>query len=315
LSRTYRLYGLNIRSDWPLTYPECDASPASPPDLELAEAPAKFFSDKPPAVGEPSGLSSGQRHAQLADGSTYLCWPGLFQFLISADGRRIVGRSIDATSWEAFQTYLLGQVISFALLKQGIEPLHCTAIVVAGEAVGLLGDCGYGKSSLAAAFLKAGHLLLTDDLLVLQENGQGFLAYPSFPRIKLFPEVAQTLFGDKVLGTHMNPYTAKLIIPLAPGLSFRKVAPLKTFFVLRSPDKKSAGKRIIIRSLSPRQAFLALTANTFNVKVREPDRLKRLLDFATLVANKVPVKSLSYPRDLDLLPQVVEAVRLSLAKS
>jgi len=87
------------------------------------------------------------------------------------------------------------------LLKQGIEPLHCTAVVVNGGAVGFLGDCGYGKSSLAAAFLQAGYPLLTDDLLVLKEEGRHFLAYPSFPRIKLFPEMAEAFLGDRVAAT------------------------------------------------------------------------------------------------------------------
>ncbi|MFB3074256.1 MAG: hypothetical protein ACE1Z6_03640, partial [Candidatus Methylomirabilales bacterium] len=109
------------------------------------------------------------QHLRLPDGSDYLRWSGLFEFLVSADGRRIACRELECASPESFQTYLIGQVLSFALVKRGIEPLHSTTVVIDGKAVAFLGDSGYGKSSLGAAFLQAGYPLLTDDLLVLKE--------------------------------------------------------------------------------------------------------------------------------------------------
>jgi hypothetical protein len=151
-------------------------------------------------------------------------------------------------------------------------------------------------------------------LLILSEAGKKLLAHPGFSRIKLFPEIARTLLGDRAVGTPMNPFTRKLIIPLDPGLSFPKSAALKTLFVLRPPNPRSQGKRVTIRRLSPRQAFLALTENTFNAKIREPDRLKRLFNFASRIALQVPVKSLSYPRDLDRLPEVIGSILKGIAK-
>src|SRR5213593_346883 len=129
----------------------------------------------------------------LSDRRRYLRWRGLFEFLVAADGRRIVARPLPglARMPRAFETYLLGQVLSFALIARGLEPLHATAVVVVGGgAVGFLGDCGRGKSTLGAAFLRAGHALLTDDLLVLRAAGYGFRAAPGPPRIKLFAEPA-----------------------------------------------------------------------------------------------------------------------------
>ena len=81
---------------------------------------------------------------------------------------RITGRQHDEAQEESFQVYLLGQALSYALVNAGFEPLHATAIVVNGGAVVLLGSSGFGKSSLAACFLEAGHRLLTDDLLILR---------------------------------------------------------------------------------------------------------------------------------------------------
>jgi hypothetical protein len=248
------------------------------------------------------------QHRRLPDGSDYLRWAGLFEFLVSTDGHRIACHPLNGTSCEVFHTYLLGQVISFALLKQGLEPLHSTAVVINGEAVGFVGDCGYGKSSLGAAFLQAGYPLLTDDLLVLKEDGHGFLAYPGPPRIKLFPGIAKALLGDRVTGTPMNPQTSKLVIPLGPRQSAHAALPLRAIYVLRPPTPGSWRTRVTIRSLSQRRACMQLIGSTFNLVVVEPTRLKRQFDLAARLASRIPVKSLSFPRRLARLPAVREAI-------
>lgn len=254
------------------------------------------------------------RYARLSDGGELLQWPDLFEFLINADGRRITCRALGEASWESFHTYLLGQVLSHALLKRRIEHLHSTAVVLDGGAVAFLGDCGYGKSSLAAAFLKAGHRLLTDDLLVLKEVERGFLAHPGPPRIKLFPEIAQALIGNLVSSTPMNPFTPKLIIPLGPDRVCIDPTALRAIFVLRPAKPHSPANKISIRTLRPRGAFLALLENTFNARVKESARLKRLFALSVKLAASIPIKSLSFPRDLNRLPEVVEKIRITLSR-
>ena len=281
-------------------------------DIELDEGPVslifKLGSENLPEIDS----QAWQQYFRLQDGSIYLSWNRLFEFLISPDGRKITGRSLGGVSREAFQTYLFAQVLSFALIRQGVEPFHCTAVVSDGKAVGFLGDCGYGKSSLAAAFLTKGYRILTDDLLVLKEVGQDFLAIPSFPRIKLFPEAALTLLGGYTGGTPMNPFTQKLIFALRPEQICQTPVPFQAFFVLRPPNARLSGKRITIRTLHKRRACFDLIANTFNSKLADPDRQQRLLSWASRLANRIPVKSLSYPRDLSRLPEVAEAVLRNL---
>jgi hypothetical protein len=308
--RAYNLYGVRLKSVVPLPGPEL-AGPGKVM-VELFNGSSSFFS----RVRHEAGISPGKRdwfqYARFLDGSTYLRWSGLFEFLVSADGRRIACRELNGGSQESFQTYLLGQVLSFALLKHGVEPLHATTVVIDREAVAFLGDCGYGKSSLGAAFIQAGHRLLTDDLLVLKEKGRGYVACPGPPRIKLFPEVARALLERQFKATPMNNLTPKLIVSLNCRQSYRSEVPLKAIYVLTPPSKNSCGGGISIRRLSPRRAFIVLLKNTFNIAVIEPDRLKRQFILATRLAAKVPVKSLSYPRILARLPAVREAVRLDL---
>lgn len=303
----YRLYGLGLRSHWPLPCPAGRGT--EPAEIEMFDGPAHLFSEASREAGRRSNGERWFRYRRLPDGSDYLRWSGLFEFLISRDGHRIACRPLNGTPREAFHAYLLGQVLSFALIKRGIEPLHATAVVIDGKAVGFIGDCGYGKSTLAATFLQAGHPLLTDDLLVMKEEGDGFAAYSGPPRIKLFPAIAKRLLGGRATGTPMNPLTPKLVIPLGRDGkgAWQGAAPLKAIYVLM-PSRKNSRKGISIRSLSPRRALLALLKNTFNPVIVEPARLERQLDLTSRLASKVPVKALSFPKRLATLPAVRDAI-------
>ena len=310
--RFYHLYGLCLGSQWLLPCPEETATGLA--EVELFEAPASLLSEVArKAIIEPNP-AKWFHHVRLRDGCTYLRWSGLFEFLISADGRQIACRPLNGVFLEAFHTYLISQVLSFALVKQGIEPLHATVVVVNEQAVAFLGDCGYGKSSLAAAFLQAGHPLLTDDLLVVKEATHGFSAYPGPPRIKLFPEIAKRLLGERINGTPMNNLTPKLIIPLDPHQSYRAPAPLTAIYVLRPPAAGSRSQRVTIRYLSQQRAFVELVRNTFNTVITDPGRLKHQFALATQVASNVPTQLLSYPRTLASLPSVREAILSDLRR-
>src|SRR5213080_1250086 len=157
---------------------------------------------------------SGRRRIRLADGSSYVRWDTVGEFLVSPDGLQVRCRQFDLASTESFQVYLLGQALSFALVNRGFEPIHATVVVVNGEAVVFLGDSGFGKSTLAAPFVSAGYPVLTDDLLILQPGTDRVLAYPGPARIKLFPKAARRFLRDAASGIRMNPDTEKLILPL-----------------------------------------------------------------------------------------------------
>jgi hypothetical protein len=283
-------------------------------EVEIMEAPETLFQEVRGEASRQFSPTAWGQVARLGNGSTYLWWPDLFEFLISGDGRRILGRLMSDEALGPLQTYLLGQVISYPLVIQGFEPLHCTVVVGEKGAVGILGDCGYGKSSLGAAFLKAGYKLLTDDLLVLREEGRVFWGYPGPARLKLFPEVVRACLGEGVRGNPMNPLTPKLVIPLSPHQVYPKAAPLRSLLVLRRPITKGKVKTVTLRRMNHRRAFMALLANTFNAKFTEPERLKRLFAMADKLVATVPVRSLSYPQGLSRLPEVVETVIASLTR-
>lgn len=296
LELTYRLYGLALRSAIELP---CPRGPASRPTVAISVSDALTGCDTPPGRGSPADWFS---YSRGADGSAYLRWSGLFDFVVSADGRRIASRRLPGASDESFRNYLLTQVLSFSLLALGKEPLHASAVAVDGAAIAFVGGCGSGKSSLAAAFVRAGYPLVTDDLLVLDRVTHGYLAHPGVPRIKLFPHVARRLLGARRTGERMNTGTAKQILRL-PERSFASgPLPLKAVYVL------AGGRRWAIRRLGASESFLEVVRATFNTIVTDGRRLARQFQFARDMVATLPIKQLSFPRRLSTLRDVRGAI-------
>jgi hypothetical protein len=304
--RRYAAYGVSIRTDMELPLPRGQ----SPALLELqirGETGAIPPSTRQKIEMQQNPLSALDAGC-LPDGSNYAGLPDVGEFLISKDGRSITCYRFPQASPESFHVYLLGQALSFALVKNGIEPLHATVVVIQGKAVAFLGDCGFGKSTLAAEFLRAGDRLLTDDLLVLRATGRRMLAYPGPPRIKLFPELARRFLADEATGVPMNPDTRKLVIPLNQDRACGAGVPLAAVYALASPDKMAGERNIRITALSPREAFLRILASAFNILILHAPRLRRHFEATEALANSITVKELSYPRTLECLPMVREAI-------
>jgi hypothetical protein len=302
----YRIYGICLRSHIQFSFDETTST--QPPDVELLTAPRDFFhSATRTAVIKPTP-SRWYQYSQLESGQSYLLWEGLFEFLIEADGRRIWCGWLGAPSLETLQVYLLGHALSFALVKQGLEPLHSTAVVIDGQAIAFMGDSGFGKSTLAAAFLAQGHRLLTDDLLLLSKTINGYDGQPGPPRLKLFPKVATRFLNSADRTAPMNGETEKLVLPIAADRHQGSSAPLRVIYVLSGPRDVFRKQHIQVTALSPREAFVELIRNTFNSLVTDSGRLRRQYsDSLQLVAN-MPIKRIAYPRVLATLPDVRDTI-------
>jgi hypothetical protein len=305
----YCVYGVTVSSDEPLDLPQTGCGSLTEIDLTTASA-AELAATVDGAEFHP-GSDGWYQYAFLADGSTYVRWSDVGEFLVSPDGSQIRHRRDDQASAESFQVYMLGQALSFALIERGFEPLHGTAVVVDGRAVAFLGRSGFGKSSLAASFLEAGHRVLTDDLLIVQRSDKRVLAYPGPPRIKLLPDMAQAFLRNVDCAPPMNSLTTKLIVPLSADQYCATPVPLVALYSLAAPSGNVADD-VSIELTSPREAFLELVRNTFNRRLTYPERLQRQLHANTDLANVLTVKRLRHPRVLERLRSVRASIEFDM---
>jgi hypothetical protein len=163
---------------------------------------------------------------------------------------------------------------------------------------------------LAATFLQKGYALLTDDVLALEFRGESVWARPGMARVKLNPDSADAVFGGR-RSIPMNSFTSKMIFSLNDSQHGNRMVPLRALYIL---PLKSSRSRILIGRLSGRSSFLPIVQHTFNDTVLHPDRLKQQFAFAGRLASLVPIKRLSYPRRLDMLPAITDAILADLSR-
>jgi hypothetical protein len=125
-----------------------------------------------------------------ADGG-YLMWiPGLGGFGIAPDrGSITVPAGVDPIRREA---RLWGVPTALVAAMRGDLPVHAAAVEVDGRALLLCGPSRFGKTTLAAAFLRAGHRMLSEDLTRCR-GGSDPVAFPGPSMLRVRRDVYEQL--------------------------------------------------------------------------------------------------------------------------
>src|SRR5262249_24907261 len=181
--------------------------------IAVRTEPESYFKKAIHGVPLEQAEESWRESRNLPDGSWYGRGETVGEFLVSDRGLQIHCRRFDDAPAEAFHLCLLQRALSFALVKNGFEPIRATVIAVHGEAVVLLGNSGFDRSELARSFISAGYPLLADELVMLRVTDDGVVAYPGPARIALSPKPARLLLGQRAVA-RVDRNAERVIIPL-----------------------------------------------------------------------------------------------------
>jgi len=301
----FSVYGITLVSNLPLRLPYAAGENCAKVVVVLEAAGSAAFRSVPHDL--PLDPNDWVLHAILENGDLYMRWAEWFDFLVSADARRIVCRNLSNVPLESFEAYLTNFAVSAALVQLGEEPLHATVVDISGRAIGLLGTSGAGKSTLASYLIDRGGDLLTDDMLrVTIENGEA-LAHPGPNRLKLFEEAANRYLQNGANPARWSPLGEKLIYELGDPKMARPARRLSALFRLDAPTTGSDGG-VTLEQLRGLELFKAISASTMTTRLHTPARLARQFRFAERLARMLPVYRLSYPRNFDVFRQVAEQI-------
>jgi hypothetical protein len=207
----------------------------------------------------------------------YLLWARQFgRVLISTDGVELLCEP-DPTN-EHWASILAAQALPLAATIRGLEVFHASGVVLDGKALLFAGPPGAGKSSLAAAFVRAGAQLLSDDAVALKLTEGALTAHAGSVVLHLRAAEDQQLSAQEraALGHPTSSSTDKQ--SYATG-EVPDPAPIGGLFLLeRSTDEPA------VEPLTAVDPF-ELIASTFNLSVRTPARLRRQLDVASTIAS------------------------------
>lgn len=300
----YAAFGLRVLSDIPL--------PELPPDGGDAHG----GGDGPPGlVVRRAALDPAWRAgrsgsaAAFAEDRADLWWEAVGAFRVTADTVEVEPAPGVGDDLLAFP--LLGPVLAVALHLRGVYVIHASAIALAGgSAFALLGNKGAGKSTTAAAFVRAGHRLLTDDLVaVAAPEGPAPLVLPGWGQVKLSAEAERRFAGDATPRPFVHEGIDKTRLLLG-GAAFRsEPAPLARLYLL---ERGPVGAGPSVRPASAAEALPALLPHAYAARFGRALLGGRAsawhLRATARLAASGRVARLVVPGDLDRLPEAVALV-------
>jgi hypothetical protein len=128
-------------------------------------------------------------------GDLMLHWDGVADFKTVASDTLMVRPLTDDAG--LLSLFTVSEAIGLMLFKKGFFLLHASAVQVGDRAWCFMGKPGAGKSTTAAAFIKAGCTMLSDDLtaITFDETGDAYIV-PAYPQLKIWERTVDGLEYD-----------------------------------------------------------------------------------------------------------------------
>lgn len=215
---------------------------------------------------------------------------------LDGKGARLWATWPESATLEDTATYLLGPGLGYLLRLRGVTCLHASAIEVDGRAVALVGPSGAGKSSTAAAFARLGYPVLSDDIVALSEQDGCFSVQPAYPRIRLWPESVESLFGSEDSLPRITPTWDKRFLDLgSDGYRFQsEPLPLAAIYFLG--ERSDEPQAPLVEAIGARNALMALVSDTYGKNLVGPVHRAREFEALGRLVARVPLRKVR-PRD------------------
>lgn len=224
MTHHYTAFGLTIRSQiqCPLMQHRADDIDVN---IQLGMVPTHL-----------TGSENPDAWYQAAAHQLLLKIPEVARFLIESGNRITIAPISD--DFDYINVFLLGSAMGGLLHQRGHLVLHANAIALDDEAILIAGPQGYGKSTLAAAFLQRGYSLLADDVCAIEFKEDRPYVHPSYPQIKLCQDMVKPIGYNaselKPIGHNINKY----YVPIHKHF-YSECLPITKIIILDKSDEAS----------------------------------------------------------------------------
>lgn len=149
---------------------------------------------------------------------------------------------------------MINHILPYALYQRREIVLHSSGIIIDKKAVLFIGKSGSGKSSLTASFKP--NEFISEDAVLIKKNKEEYIAYPSFPYLKLDPNIVENLELDYIKKFQLK--NDRLDRSLYKLSNFCETAsPIKACYIL------NWGKDFQISNLSIKEVIGELLTSSF----------------------------------------------------
>jgi hypothetical protein len=293
----YSLFGLNIESAIRLP--------------ELLPATERCVADVVVKTGlVPDSLDGAHSDGvlyQISDRRFRLAVDGVARYMVS-DGREIVVQPETDSDDQSMRLFLLGSALGALLHQRGMLPLHGSCIETPKGAVVFVGKSGSGKSTTAAAFLKRGYRVLSDDITVISAGEGGIPSVtPGYPQIKLWAQSLKKLEESVDNLERIRPAIEKYAVPIAEGFGCAEV-PLHAIYALNTHNTDEFS----IRPATGMKKVTILKNHTYRPRYMEgiPDSKSKIV----MLAQKVAISRVRRPNHGFMLEELVDLLEQDFNK-
>ncbi len=233
-----------------------------------------------------------------------LRFPHRADFILASDARSVTCFPVPGVSRQMIIAVYQNQVMPLLQSHDGDLILHASTVSIGTAAIGFLGKSGRGKSTLAAAFARAGYPFLSDDGLSLELVGGVYMAKPNRPNMRLWADSNGAVLDGDGPGEGSERYQ-KTFVNSGPSLPFEAQSrPLVVLYILGEGHSEGVTEQ----RLDPARALLELIKHAFILDVDRNAQVQAQFDQLAKLANAVPCFTLDYPRRYEALPSVIEKV-------
>lgn len=291
LMHTYRLYGLNIRSEMPLSgvLPGGDG-------LDVLIRRGSF--DLPPIQRSRSGIGF-----HVDEETVYFRWEMVGSFRIHA-GRQVDIIPDPQVEDTLLERYITGPVLGTILYQRRHLILHGSAVALHGGAVAFLGESGWGKSTLAAHFHTRGSAVITDDIVAIRIEDDTHLVYPGISEVRLWPDSVTSLRRDPAEQATEMPGSEKQVYHIGAVV---QPLPLTRLYLL------GQGPRHEIQPVTAAETAIELVRHTYGVRLLRTIRPALHFQHCLTIARAVPTYRLCRHLSLNHLPELLDLIEDNLA--
>jgi len=254
-----------------------------------------------------SGLTTPAKvkpYTQCSVNEFWLHVPDIAWFYVANGNHITVEPEINA-DMKSVKLFLLGSCMGALMYQRNRLVIHGNAIRFGDECLVFAGHSGNGKSTLAAAFHQRGYNILTDDLSVIDEQGE---VQPSYPQLKLWHDTAKKLNIDVSGLNRIRLHVDKYAYPITASFCERPL-PIKALYILETHNKNN----FVIESIEGMNKFTELTAQSYRQGYLDGLGLKaQHLQLCAKNANKIQIKRVTRPNNNFRLDELVELIETDI---